>query len=270
MSRTNPYAHINTELIPTLRPSDLCSACFFGDMARVKELLFVEPVEEDPPLDPEDQFDPTIPADEEAEAEAAERQQQRDANEVEILKKLNSEFGTIVSRKTPVDVIQCGLGVEVLPNPSISGNVRGILVPSRDPQNLKNHATPLMWACLAREHEIVEYLISLGADAEKGVPLGPKSKANAKQLCQANHFFETLRIVEACEEKLKEEKKKTSEAKDERVATLKRREEMRQETIRKQQEEEREEAGAAAGEEYGDADGGAGDDGENYDDEGDY
>jgi hypothetical protein len=255
MPRTNPYAHISAEFIPTLRPSDLCSACFFGDIARVKELLFVEPVDEDSPLEGDETFDPTAPADDEAEAEAAERQQQRDANEAEQLKKL-SEPGTIISRKTPVDVIECGLGIEVLPHPTEGGKVRGIFVPSRDTANLKNLATPLMWACLAREHEVVEYLISLGADPEKGVPLGKTTTANAKQVCTANHFFETLRIVEACEAKFKEGKEKLQEAKEARKATLKRREELRQETIRKQQEEEEREAAEenAAAEENNDYD----------------
>jgi hypothetical protein len=260
-SQIQPTTAVTTPIIPTLRPSDLCSACFFGDMARVKELLFVEPVEDDPPLDGDDAFDPTAPADEELEAENAERQAQRDANDAEILAKLHDQPGTVVSRKTPVDVIECGLGIEVLAVENGGSKVRGVFVPKSDAASLKNKATPLHWACLAREHEIVAYLISLGADPDfvsnNSNDNSSKSanpfKISARQLCKANHYHETLRVVDVCAAKFKEGKDKLKEAKEGRAETLRKRDELRSEAARKQREEEEREA---AGEE-----GGYGDDG---------
>lgn len=278
-------------VIPTLRPSDLCSACFFGDIARVKELLFVEPVEEDPPLEADDQFDPTSPADDEGDAEAAERQALRDQNEADITKKLHKEPSTVISRKTPVDFIESGLGIEILPATSTKReNVRAIFMPKSDPSSLLNKATPLHWACLAREHEIVAFLISLGADPdfvcktndgngsatlggvadETAVGEGNPFKISARQLCRYNRYFETLRVIEVASEKYKVEKDKVTSSKDQRLAILKKREELRQEAARKQREEEEIEAG---GGQAGDADdnGGGYDDGNgDEDDEGDY
>lgn len=256
-------------LIPTLRSNDLCSAAFFGDMARVKELLFVEPVDEDPPLEADEGFDPLAPADEEQEAENAERQTQRDANEAEVLKKL-SEPGVVTSRKTPVDKTVCGLGLEVLPAPGSAGTaVRTVFVPRADCAHQK--ATPLHYAVLAREHEIAAYLVSLGADPNAR---DATFSVSPLDICKCNRFHETARVLAVAAGRLAEQKESAEKAKGERGEALRRRAEARAEAQRKvREEEEREAAGIAGGAEGAEEDGGGGGDageadaGEEYEDE---
>lgn len=241
-------------IIPTLRPNDLCSAAFFGDFARVKELLFVEPVDEDPPLEPDESFDPMQPADDEAEAENAERQAQRDANRAEVLKKL-AEPGLLTSRKTAVDVTVCGLGVEVLPTPG--GGVRSVFVPREDCAPA-NKASPLHWAVLAREHDVVAFLIAQGADPNARDATFAVSPLD---VCKCNRLHETARVVAVAAEAAAEKQEAEAAAKAARKAVLERRAAAREEAHRKAREEEdRDAAAAAAGDD--DGAGGAGDDGD--------
>jgi hypothetical protein len=250
------------ELIPTLRSNDLCSAAFFGDLARVKELLTVEEVEEDPPLEPDENFDPLAPADDELEAENAERQKLRDANEAEILKKL-SEPGVVTSRRTPVDKTVCGLGLEVLPVAG-GGSVRSVFVPRAD--CAQNKATPLHFAVLAREHEIVAFLISQGADPHARDPTFAVSPLD---ICKTNRLHETARVVGVASELLTDKKSEAQSAKDARAATLQRRAEARGDAQRKLKEEEEAAEREAAGDGAA-ADDGAGGGGDDDYDDGNY
>ncbi len=263
------------DLIPALRPNDLCSAAFFGDMARVKELLFVEPVDDDPPLEPADAFDPLAPGgdddDAAAAAEAQERAAQRAANEDEVKRRLTAA-GLVVSRRTAVDAVTCGLALEVLPAAPAPGapceRVAARIVPSADAHALAHAAPALHWACLGREHEIVALLIASGADPDAATPA--TFGVSARQLCVLNGFLETARVVAVASAARGKAQLAAQAARDERAAELERRRALRDEAARKQalaDDAAADDATAGAGIDDGDAGADGADDA--YDDGGD-
>jgi hypothetical protein len=144
-----------------MRPNDLYSASFFGDIKKVKEILFQEAVDEEPPFD--EDFDALAPADEDGDAAAKERAEKRQANAEELAAKLAAS-GLIVSRLSPVHVTTYGLGI-VVTEVDMKCSVK-FKASSKSTQA----ATALHWAVLGREHDIVRYLVELGASTDALTP----------------------------------------------------------------------------------------------------
>jgi hypothetical protein len=224
-----------------MRPNDLCSAAYFGDVKKLKELLTVPVVEEEPPIEAE--FDPTVPADPEVEEAAADRAKRRAESEAELKKRLQTD-GPLLTRLSVVNVQQFGFGVEV------EEDCMTLTTRFKPSKHCGYTASPLHWAVLGREHEAVEYLVSQGADVSA---LTPDLQVSVFDVIQKNDLKQTGRVltkaIQARELAVAAEKKKWSD----RNAILTQRAEARQRAVeeqkRKEEEERRkeeEEAAAAA------------------------
>lgn len=214
-----------------MRPNDLCTAAYYGDVKKLKELLTLPAVEEEPPIDPE--FDPLAPPDEEAEAAAADRAEARKQNALELKKRLSSA-NCIVTRLSPVNTQHFGFGVKVREEGE-SLKLKTAFKPSK---KSSFSATPLHWAVLGREHEAVEYLILQGADVDQVVP---QLNVTVFDICAANSLLETERRIkealEAYKTKAVAERKKW----DDRAAVLAGRKQKREQALAEQRRKEEEE-----------------------------
>ena len=171
---------------PMMRPSGLCSAAYYGDVKVIKKLLFIEPVEEDPPLDAE--FDPSVPADPELAAGSKERAAKRQANEVELLRRVNQP-DLITVRKTPVDLKRYGFGLKVRETDDASRMATLQFKPS---SKYMHKAPPLHWAVLGKEHAAVALLVENGADIEA---LTPDYRISVNAIVERNDLKETAYIL---------------------------------------------------------------------------
>ena len=222
-----------------MRPNDLHSAAYYGDIKKLKELLHVEPVEDDPPFDEE--FDPLGPVDEEAEEAAKERDARRKANDDEQAKRLAAP-NTIVTRLSPVNVKHFGIGMLV------SEKDLRCTVQFKPAAKSAAKGTPLHWAVLGKEHEAVEYLLLMGADVNAKVT---EIGVTVEDILQRNDLRETRKAVERGVEARRLKVAAMQGVKDGRKAELDRRAKLRQdaqdEVKRKEDEERRaEEAEARA------------------------
>ena len=233
-----------------MRPNDLCSAAYFGDVDKLKELLTVniEPVEEEPPLEAE--FDPSAPADEEALAAIVDRATRRKANEAEVRKRLGTQ-GLLLTRQTAVNVRQYGLlataqDYEVTP----SGGSYTIAAKWKPSKRSTYVAPPLLWAVLAKEHAAVRFLVLQGADT-----LQPSEGLGllCSDVLRCNDLQETAKVLQLAVQEYEQQREKEAGIVREREAELSRREQARlnfaEEQRRKEEEErlqaEREAAGEA-------------------------
>lgn len=230
------------EVAKMMRPHDLCSAAYYGDVEKLKELLAVEAVEEEPPLEAE--FDPLAPIDEEAVAAAADRAARREANEKEIQKRL-STTRRIVTRLSAVNTQEYGffLSATELLTPDGDFQLRSRYKASR---RSTIAAAPLHWAVLGREHAAVEFLVMNGADAEQIIPeLG----ISVRDIIATNELLETDKVLRKTLQLFHDKKETERAAAEARAATLAERERLRQQAhddIKRKEEEERLEAESAA------------------------
>lgn len=228
-----------------MRPNDLFTASYYGDLKKVKELLHIEPVEDDPPFD--EDFDPLAPVDEEAEEAAKDRAARRKANADELARRL-AQTGRIVTRLSPVHVKHYGFGVLVTEK-NMECAVK--FKPSAKSQAV---ATALHWAVLGREHEIVKYLLEMGADVQAEVP---EYGVAAREIAEKNKLRETEKAitegVELHAAKSSAERAKREAFDNEVARRAKLRDEAQAEVRRKEEEErlaaEAEEAAQRAAEE---------------------
>lgn len=183
--------------VKALRPNDMCTASYYGDVAKLKELLTVPEVEEEPPL-PED-FDPSAhQEDEELDPqeieEAKERSEQR-AKNAETIQKLLSATDVLTTRLSPVDVRRYGLHLFVVES--------GFHCVSRFKTSAKSSltATPLHWAVLGRSHAAIEFLVSQGADIHA---LCPVLGVSPVDIATVNKSFETLKVLHMAKAKYDE------------------------------------------------------------------
>lgn len=221
-----------------MRPNDLCSAAFFGDVEKIKELLAVEPVEEEPPIEAE--FDPLAPVDEEAIAAAADRKARRQANEKEIAQRLSTNR-RIVTRLSAVNVETYGMfatATEQLLGDGTFTIMSRIKTSKRSPFG----ASPLHWAVLGREHAAIEALILAGADVAAVVP---ELELTIDDIIRVNELKETAKVVARAIKLRAERHEAEASAAATREAVLADRERQRlqaQEDLRRKEEEERLEA----------------------------
>ena len=204
-----------------MRPNDLCSAAYYGDVKKVAELVMagIEPVEEEPPLDAE--FDPSAPVDEEAAAAAKDRAARRSANEKEIAHRL-AQTNFLITRQSPVNKAQFGLFVRAVERDF------GCMTQYKASKKSPFVAAPIHWAVLGREHAVIEQLITLGADVYQKVPeLG----ITAIDICKANQSLETLKVIERSILKFKAAQDAKHAAAEAREATLAERDRLRKKAI---------------------------------------
>ena len=228
-----------------MRPNDIFTASYYGDIKKVKELLAQEPVEDEPPFDEE--FDPLAPVDDEAEAAAKERAEKRREFNAELFRRL-SQNGTTVTRLSVVNTTEYGLGT------TLTEKGLKVSVQFKPSAADKYAASPLHWAVLGREHDVVRYLVEQGANVDAQ---SPELDVTVKQIIEANQSWETQRALEQGIE-LRKAKVDAETAKWSKYqAEVDRRAEARkvaQEEVRKKEEEEKrqqeeEEAAARAAEE---------------------
>lgn len=226
-----------------MRPNDMCTAAYYGDVEKLKELLAVEPVEEEPPIEAE--FDPLAPVDEEAVASAADRSARRAANATEIAKRL-SATRRIVTRLSPVNVQEYGVFItatEVYDEDTSSFQ----LVPKvKASRRSTFEGAPLHWAVLGREHAAITFLIMQGANVEQRIA---GLDLSIDDLVSMNQLLETRKVIDKSVQAYKEAKDKEQASVDERSRILADREDQRlraQEEVRRKEEEERLEAERAA------------------------
>ena len=144
-----------------MRPNDLSTAAYYGDIKKIKELLTVPAVDEEPPIDPE--FDPMAEPDLEAEEAAVDRAQKRAENAADIQKKLHTA-GPLLTRLSPVNIQEYGFGYQIKEN-----DLR-LSVKFKPSKSCPDVAAPLHWAVLGKEHEVIEHLILEGADPNHKTP----------------------------------------------------------------------------------------------------
>ena len=199
-----------------LRPNDLCSAAYYGDVKKIQELLALEPVEDDAPLDPN--FDPLAPPDDEAAKVEQDRQAKRDENTAELLRRL-SKPGVLCCRKSPVQANKFGVFVRAV---EVAGsNFMKQFVPS---QKSAIMATPIIWAVLGREHAAITALVMKGANTEVKVET---LDVSAEDICHVNHSHETLRVLREAKSEYSGMIAKAQQARTDRLAELVRREKLR-------------------------------------------
>ena len=168
-----------------LRPNDLCSAAFYGDVKKLAELLTVPVVEEEPPLDAE--FDPSQPADEEAAAALLDRSKQR-ADNVALLQKRVGTLSTIRTRVSLVNQKDFGFFVAL----TEVGDSGSCSCKFKSSSKCLTPAAPLHWAVLGREHDAIDFLIQQGADENQKVPgLG----VDIFDICSSNDSLQTIKVV---------------------------------------------------------------------------
>lgn len=266
-----------------MRPNDMCTASYYDDVAKLKELLTVPEVEDEPPLaeefDPAEQPNPDDPDAEEGaggrdpqeEEEERERAEQREKN-VETIKGLLAREDVLTTRLSPVNIAKYGLHLFV--------EEKDYVCTSRFRTSAKSTiaASPLHWAVLGRAHKAVAFLVSKGADSSSKCPvLG----ATPAEIAEANGSYETLRVLSEAVALREEAVASEAEAKALRLKTIEDRAAAVKEHYRREAEEERlaaeREAAAEEGEEgdggdyYGGGEGDEGvygegeDDGEYYD-----
>lgn len=226
-----------------MRPHDMCTAAYYGDVAKLTELLTVEAVEEEPPIEPE--FDPLAPADEEGIAAAADRSARRAANAAEISKRL-STTRRMVTRLSPVNVQEYGI---FLTATEVYDEATGefTLVPKvKASKRSTFDAAPLHWAVLGCEHAAITFLIMQGADVTQRI-VGLDMSVD--EIIRLNGLLETRRVVDKAVEARTAKTNKENALADERNRILADRElqrERAQEEVRRKEEEERLEAERAA------------------------
>ena len=216
-----------------MRSNDLCSAAFYGDVKKLKELLDLPPVEDDPPL--EGEFDPMAPEDPEEKAAAADRQKRRNDNAAELSRRINYD-DFVVTRLSAVNKRTFGLFVEITEAEEVL-SVKYKLSPKSTWK-----ASPLVWAAIGREHEALAYLVMRGADTKRMVP---DVGVSVWDILRANKLRETEKVLRKAiaskAEKDAEEEKKRKGRED----ILLQRQLARQKAIedqRRKEEEERLEA----------------------------
>jgi flagellar biosynthesis GTPase FlhF len=222
-----------------MRPNDLCTAAFYGDVDKMKELLTVEAVEEEPPIDPE--FDPLAPVDEEVAANAADRAARRATNVAEITKRL-STTRRIVTRLSPVNIQEYGMFLTATETYNEALGTFELHCRVKSSKRSHYDAAPLHWAVLGREHAAVTFLIMQGAKVDQVIP---GLNMTIADIIRVNELQETRKVVDKALEAYKEVKEKEHTAASERARILEEREEQRhraQEEVRRKEEEERLEA----------------------------
>lgn len=240
-----------------MRPNDLCSAAYFGDVEKLKELLAanIEPVEEEPPLEAD--FDPAAPADEEALAAAADRSQRRKANEEEVRKRLSTQ-GLLLTRQTAVNVRQYGLlataqDQDVVPssNSKEGGSTWYCMSAKWKPSKRSQYAAPpLLWAVLGREHQAIRFLVLQGADTlqpSEGIGL------LCSDVLRCNDLQETAKVLHLAIQEHNAKREKDATIVRERDAELQRREQARLNFAEEQRQKEEEERLQAEREAAGEA-----------------
>ena len=212
-----------------MRPNDLCTAAYYGDVKKLKELLALPPVDEEPPIDPE--FDPLAPPDTDAEEAAAERAAKRKENADELKKRLQTN-GPLVTRLSLVNIQKYGFGV------AIEETDLKLKVKFKPSKHCEDAASPLHWAVLGKEHEAIEYLVMEGADTND---LTPDLKVSVFDIISKNDLRQTGKVLHKAirqrEELVAAQEKKQTE----RDAVLNERAAARARAIREQQEKEEEE-----------------------------
>ena len=172
-----------------MRPNDLCTAAYYNDIPKIKELLTVPEVEEEPPL--AEDFDPADPVeeDEDAKEAEAERSTQRAANDLHI-KTLLSSTNVLVTRLSPVNIKKFGLFLRI--EDRSTKTEKQVKSTFKCSPHSTYAASPLHWAALGRSHEAIEYLILKGADTEQKCPIFNVTPA---ELCGINHSHETAKVI---------------------------------------------------------------------------
>jgi hypothetical protein len=212
-----------------MRPNDLFTAAFYGDVKKLKELLFIEPVEEDPPM--EEEFDPMAAPDEEAEEAARDRDARRKANDDELQKRL-SATGRIVTRLSPVNKQFFGIGLLVGER---DGKPTIQFKPSK---SAAAEGTALHWAVLGCEHEAVEYLLLMGANPAAKVT---ELDVTVDDILTKNDLRETRKAVERGMAARQAKADAVQGKKDARAAELAKRARARDDAIADQKRKEDEE-----------------------------
>lgn len=222
-----------------MRPNDLCTAAYYGDVEKLKELLTVEAVEEEPPLEAE--FDPLAPPDEEGIAAAADRKARREANAKEIAKRLAAPR-KLVTRLSPVNVQEYGFFVTAVESGVPQGPPFAVAGKFKASRRSEIPAAPLHWAVLGRDHKAIDFLIMQGADVSQPVPeLG----ITVDDIVRSNQSLETERSVRVAQEAYRAKKAKEQEVIDAREKILHERSEMRKHALEEQRRKEEEERLAA-------------------------
>lgn len=220
-----------------MRPRDLCTAAYYDDVQRMKQLVSA------------------FLRDEEAEEEASEAYEEKlddeeDDNvgemtgllkQMDLQKKHRQKVAKLLETTGTLHVIETkenfGFTFRCVEDCGAC-----TLRPQFKPSKRSSYpAAPLHWAVLGRSHDAVKFLIRSGVDIKQEVPDFPN--VTAALICECNKSMETARVMARATEA---SVKKANEKEEKRESLVNALEELRRERERraareKEEEEEREE-----------------------------
>ncbi|KAH8606243.1 hypothetical protein ERJ75_001537300 [Trypanosoma vivax] len=175
-----------------LRPRDLCTAAYYDDVQRMRQLVRSAFSEEDEE-DEDERRDATVEDEEEEDEEVLEmlrniRVLEQDKQRREGVAAFLQETGVLHSLETDE---QCGFLFRAYESTNRDKNITFCFKPSK---RSKHAASPLHWAVLGCSHQAIEFLVRSGVDVEQEVPNFPKT--TAALICEINELTETGKVLE--------------------------------------------------------------------------
>ncbi|RNF03587.1 hypothetical protein TraAM80_05747 [Trypanosoma rangeli] len=222
-----------------MRSRDLCSAAFYDDVQRMKQLIRASLLSED-----EEDEETAIYNDEDEEVE----EEQLSIHRLERIRKRRAAVASLLGKPGLLRVIETGeeFGfmfrvVEVCENDGGCGLKTQFKLTRRS----RYPAMPLHWAVIGRSHRAVEFLVSSGVDVDQEVCDFPK--VTAAVICACNESFETARRLEKAVEVQRQRLQNEEEDHRKWVETLEKKklERERLAALEEAEEEEHKEAGRA-------------------------
>ncbi|RNF02839.1 uncharacterized protein Tco025E_08312 [Trypanosoma conorhini] len=224
-----------------MRPRDLCTAAFYDDVQRMKQLVRAALAGED-----EEEEEAMMDNDEDEEME----EEQLSIRRLERAQKRRAAVASLLGSPGLLRVIETGeeFGLmfrvdEVCENEGSCGLKPQFKLTRRS----RYPALPLHWAALGRSHRALEFLVSSGVDVQQEVPDFPK--VTAAVICACNMSFETARRIEKAVEAQRQRLQNEEQQHRKWVETLEEKKRERERLAALEEEEERaeeEEANDAA------------------------
>ncbi|KEG14001.1 hypothetical protein DQ04_00671040 [Trypanosoma grayi] len=239
-----------------MRARDLCTAAFYDDVQRLRQLVRAAL-----PEDEEEEEEEQVAGDEEEEEE----EEQIALNNLGRRRRRREAVAALLGGANLLRVVETGeeygflFRVEELRN---DGRLQPQFKVSR---RSRYPAAPLHWAVLGRSHHAVEFLVTRGVDVLQEVPDFPSVTAAA--ICQCNNSLETARRLEKAVEVHQQRLQNEEEQKQKWLEILDEKKKERERLAALEEQEEAEGSNEEGGSDGDDAD--AGDDDDGADDDAD-
>nr|CCC94118.1 conserved hypothetical protein [Trypanosoma congolense IL3000] len=168
-----------------LRPRDLCTAAYYDDVERMKQLVYSHIQEEE---------EEVSEGSEEGTEEDVDMDMINSLREMRRVEKHREKVAQLLQSVGPLQVEETKeqYGFSFRATETASDN--SLKIEFKLSKKSKYPAAPLHWAVLGRSHEAVRYLVKRGVDVQQQVPDFPDVTAN--KICVCNKSYETARVLE--------------------------------------------------------------------------